>query len=193
MIFGRNRSIPQPFLIFIHPNQYTMKKPVCFLLLLTLFTSCQKKEYDIVIRGGTVYDGSGKPGAVTDVAINADTIAFIGDLSNAIGKKEIDAKGLAVSPGFINMLSHAEVSLLFDGNSQSDIRQGVTLEVFGEGSMGPMNESMKKAEAEMMKRDRDWEYKIDWTTLGEYLESLERKGDQSECSIVRECHYGEGS
>ena len=90
----------------------------------------------MVIRSGTVYDGSGKTGIVTDVAINADTVAFIGDLSKAIGKKEIDAKGLAVAPGFINMLSHAEVSLLFDGNSESDIRQGVTLEVFGEMSMG---------------------------------------------------------
>jgi N-acyl-D-amino-acid deacylase len=147
-----------------------------FLLLFILVTACQKKEYDVVIRGGTVYDGSGKPGVLTDVAINADTIAFIGNLANARGKKEIDVKGLAVAPGFINMLSHAEVSLLFDGNSESDIRQGVTLEVFGEGSMGPMNAKMKQDDMEAMKRDPDWEYKIEWTTLGEYLQTLERKG-----------------
>ncbi len=153
-----------------------MKKFCSLLLLLSVMFACQKQKYDIVIRGGTVYDGSGKPGALTDVAINADTVAIVGDLSNAVGKKEIDAKGLAVAPGFINMLSHSETSLLFDGNSESDIRQGVTLEVFGEMSMGPMNEKMKKDETEMMKHDPDWAYNIDWTTLGEYLESLERKG-----------------
>ncbi|MCI0446000.1 D-aminoacylase, partial [bacterium] len=153
-----------------------MKHCLYFLLLSSLLFSCEKKQYSVIIRGGTIYDGSGNPGVITDVAINADTIAFIGDLSNAIGKKEIDAKGLAVVPGFINMLSHAEVSLLFDGNSQSDTRQGVTLEVFGEFSMGPMNDQMKKEEEAMMKRDPDWEFPIEWTTLGEYLETLERKG-----------------
>lgn len=146
------------------------------LILLLLFVSCKKQEYDVIIRKGTVYDGSGTPGISADVGINADTIAFIGDLKNAVGKTDIDASGLAVAPGFINMLSHAEVSLLFDGNSQSDIRQGVTLEVFGEGSMGPMNESMKNDDREMMKRDLDWAYDIDWTTLGDYFNSLERRG-----------------
>lgn len=153
-----------------------MKQSILFLSAFVLLVACKNQQYDVVIRGGTVYDGSGKVGVVTDVGINADTIAFIGDLSKSNGKKEIDATGLAVAPGFINMLSHAEISLLFDGNSESDIRQGVTLEVFGEGSMGPMNESMKRDEAEMMKRDPDWAYTIDWTTLGEYLESLEQKG-----------------
>jgi len=152
-----------------------MKKIYPLIFFVFVLISCKKQQYDVVIRGGTVYDGSGKPGAVTDVGINADTLAFIGDLSNAVGKKEIDAKGLAVAPGFINMLSHCEVSLLFDGNSQSDIRQGVTLEVFGEGSMGPMSEAMKKDDEEAMKRDPDWAYKIDWTTLGDYFSSLERR------------------
>jgi N-acyl-D-amino-acid deacylase len=147
-----------------------------FIAMFIALASCKKQTYDVIIRGGTVYDGSGKPGMMADVAMNADTLAFIGDLKNAVGKKEIDAKGLAVAPGFINMLSHAEVSLLFDGNSQSDIRQGVTLEVFGEGSMGPMNDKMKADDEEAMKRDPDWAYKIDWTTLGQYLEGLERKG-----------------
>ena len=147
-----------------------------FIAMFIALASCKKQTYDVIIRGGTVYDGSGKPGMMADVAMNADTLAFIGDLKNAVGKKEIDAKGLAVAPGFINMLSHAEGSLLFDGNSQSDIRQGVTLEVFGEGSMGPMNDKMKADDEEAMKRDPDWAYKIDWTTLCQYLEGLERKG-----------------
>ena len=154
-----------------------MKKILYTLLLLLVFVSCKKQEYDVVIRGGTVYDGSGQPGIVTDVAINADTVAFIGDLSNADGKKEIDATGLAVAPGFINMLSWAVESLIIDGKSQGDIRQGVTLEVFGEGnSMGPLNDEMKAEALADMKRDPDRKFDIDWTTLGEYLESLERRG-----------------
>lgn len=152
-----------------------MKSKLLIILMIVL-AACQKQKFDVIIRGGTVYDGSGREGMVTDVGINADTVTFIGDLSSAEAKKEINAKGLAVSPGFINMLSHCEVSLLFDSNSQSDIRQGVTLEVLGEGSMGPMNEQMKRDEEEAMKRDPDWQYRIDWTTLGEYLDGLERKG-----------------
>jgi len=154
-----------------------MKKLYFSILVLIVFISCKKQEYDVVIRGGTVYDGSGKPGVVTDVAINADTVAFIGDLSNTNGKKEIDATGLAVAPGFINMLSWAVESLIIDGKSQGDIRQGVTLEVFGEGnSMGPLSEEMKAEALADMKRNPDQKYEIDWTTLGEYLESLERRG-----------------
>lgn len=153
-----------------------MKKLFLIISLLLLLASCKKQEFDVIIRGGTVYDGTGKVGVKADVGINADTVAFIGDLSSAVGKKEIDANGLAVAPGFINMLSHCEVSLLFDGNSQSDIRQGVTLEVLGEGSMGPMNAKMKADDSLAMLRDMDWAYKIDWSTLGEYLDGLERRG-----------------
>lgn len=153
-----------------------MQRLSILFFLMMFLASCQKQKFDVILRGGTVYDGSGKEGVVMDVGINADTLAFIGDLSKAVGKKEIDTKGLAVAPGFINMLSHCEVSLLFDGNSQSDIRQGVTLEVLGEGSMGPMNDQMKRDDEEAMKRDPDWQYKIDWTTLGEYLEGLEKRG-----------------
>ena len=86
-----------------------------------------EKEYDVIIRGGTVYDGSGKPGVVADVAIQGDTVAAVGDLSAAVGKSEVDAKGMAVAPGFINMLSHAYETLRLDGNGQSDIRRGITL------------------------------------------------------------------
>jgi N-acyl-D-amino-acid deacylase len=146
-------------------------------LLVVLVFSCNKQEYDLILRGGTVYDGSGESPTIADVAIQSDTIAFVGDLSNAVGKKEIDVTGLAVSPGFINMLSWAVESLIIDGNGESDIRQGVTLEVFGEGSsMGPINETMKSDALDAMRRDPDWKYDIDWTTLGEYLESMERRG-----------------
>ncbi|MBA4054513.1 MAG: aminoacylase, partial [Marivirga sp.] len=104
-----------------------------FILLTLLLISCGKKEtYDVIIRNGTVYDGSGGDPVLTDIGINADTIALLGDLSAAIGRKEIDAKGLSIAPGFINMLSWATESLILDGRSQGDIRQGVTLEVFGE-------------------------------------------------------------
>ena len=130
--------------------------------------------YDLVIRGGTVYDGSGAEPVVADLAIDADTIAAIGDLSGVQGREEIDAEGLAVAPGFINMLSWATESLIEDGRSQSDVRQGVTLEVFGEGwSMGPLNETMR---AEEKAGQSHIQYDIAWTTLGEYLEHLAERG-----------------
>lgn len=144
-------------------------------LILALFTSCgEKKSFDVIVRGGTIYDGSGSDPVVADVGINSDTIAEIGDLSNAIGRSEIDAKGLSVAPGFINMLSWATESLIIDGKSQGDIRQGVTLEVFGEGmSMGPLNEEMKKG---MRSQMHDYSFEIPWTTLGQYLDHMEQRG-----------------
>jgi len=130
--------------------------------------------YDVVIRGGTIHDGSGSAPFVGDVAIREDQIAFVGPVGGPRGKREIDAKGLAVAPGFINMLSWATESLLEDGRAQSDIRQGVTLEVFGEGSsMGPLTEAMKR---EMVKRQDDIKFAVGWTTLAEYLEHLTRRG-----------------
>ena len=131
-------------------------------------------EYDLVLRGGTVYDGTGAPGQPGDVAINGDRIAAVGDLGRFKAKSEVDVTGLAVAPGFVNMLSWAVSTLIQDGRSQGDIRQGVTLEVFGEGmSMGPWNEEMKRVNLEQ----QDWiRYDIQWTTLGEYLEYMEHKG-----------------
>jgi N-acyl-D-amino-acid deacylase len=131
-------------------------------------------RYDVVIRGGAVYDGSGGPAARVDVGIRGDQIAAIGDLSRASAELDIDASGLAVAPGFINMLSWATESLIQDPRSQSDIRQGVTLEVMGEGdSMGPLNAPMKKLMTELQ---GDIKYDISWTTLGEYLTFLEKRG-----------------
>ncbi len=142
-----------------------------FILLLSCSAPTQ---YDLVIRNGRIIDGTGNQEFVGDIAINADTIAAVGDLGNAKGIKEIEASGLVVAPGFINMLSWATESLIEDGNSESDIRQGVTLEVMGEGwSMGPLNEDMK---AEQKAFQKDIVYDIEWTTLGEYLEYLENKG-----------------
>ena len=129
---------------------------------------------DIIIRGGTVYDGTGAPGRLADVGIKGDRIERVGDLSAETASTTIDAAGQAVAPGFINMLSWATESLLADGRSQGDIRQGVTLEIFGEGSsMGPLNDTMKKRMVEEM---GDIKYDITWTTLSEYLKELERRG-----------------
>lgn len=145
-----------------------------FVILLLLSACSPKTEYDLIIRNAMIYDGSGAAPVAGGVAINADTIAAVGKLENAVGKREIDAQGMAVAPGFINMLSWAPVSLIEDGRSQSDIRQGVTLEVFGEGwSMGPLNEKMKQEEKA---QQGDIKYDINWTTLGEYLDYLVARG-----------------
>ncbi len=132
------------------------------------------EQYDAIIKGGTIYDGTGAPGVIGDVAIKDDRIVAIGDLKNARADKVIDATGMAVAPGFINMLSWAVDDLIHDGRSLGDIRQGVTLEVFGEGvSWGPLNDAMK---AEFKERQSNITYDIEWTTLGEYLDFLEKKG-----------------
>src|SRR4026207_2223285 len=123
-----------------------MRNILRLLPLFIIFLSCNEKEkYDTIIRNGMIYDGNGGEPYKGDIGIKNDTIAFIGDLSKAAAKNEVDAKGNTVAPGFINMLSWATESLIEDGRSQSDIRQGVTLEVMGEGwSMGPLNKAMKK-------------------------------------------------
>jgi N-acyl-D-amino-acid deacylase len=145
-----------------------------FLLILIFWGCSAPEKYDVLVKNGQIFDGSGSPSFVGDIGINADTIARIGNLINAGGKIEIDATGLAVAPGFINMLSWANESLIADGRSQSDIKQGVTLEVLGEGeSMGPLNNRMKK---DLKESQGDIKYDIEWTTLGEYLEYMEKKG-----------------
>jgi N-acyl-D-amino-acid deacylase len=131
-------------------------------------------DYDVIIRGGSIYDGHGGDPVIGDLAIGGDRIAVIGDLADSSGAIEIDAEGLAVAPGFINMLSWATESLIEDGRGLSDIRQGVTLEVMGEGfSMGPLNETMKEA---LVARQGSVKYDVEWTTLGDYLEFLVAKG-----------------
>ena len=142
------------------------------LLLASLMLSACA-HYDVVIRNGMVYDGSGAPPVRADVAIRGDRIVKIGAVGGN-ATTTVDANGLAVAPGFINMLSWATESLIADGRGMSDVKQGVTLEIFGEGwSMGPLNDEMK---AELKRRQGDIQYDVDWTTLREYLDSLVRRG-----------------
>ena len=148
---------------------------ILFLCITILFSCTETKTFDVLIKNGQILDGSGQASYVGDIGINADTIAAIGNLKNAKGLKEIDATGLAVAPGFINMLSWANESLIEDGKSQSDIRQGVTLEVFGEGwSMGPVTEASEKSIRGIGAGNIKYEFA--WKTLAEYLEFLTKKG-----------------
>src|SRR5437868_2056650 len=131
-------------------------------------------NFDVVIRGGVVFDGGGAQPTTADVAIAGDSIAQIAPSLEGYGRTEVDARGMAVAPGFINMLSWANESLIQDGRSQSDIRQGVTLEVMGEGeSMGPLTPAMQK---ELEQYQTAIKYKVQWSTLGEYLSYLQHKG-----------------
>jgi N-acyl-D-amino-acid deacylase len=153
-----------------------MQKPCWWLACLVAGCLASKgtaADYDLVIRHGTIYDGSGRPPILGDLAVKGDAIVAVGIVEGR-GKKEVDAQNLAVAPGFINVLSWATESLAQDGRSQSDIRQGVTLEVFGEGeSFGPLNETMKKDKRE---QQGDLKYPVEWTTLGEYLDFLAERG-----------------
>jgi N-acyl-D-amino-acid deacylase len=130
-------------------------------------------SFDVLIKGGTVYDGTGTAPRRADIAIRGDRIASVGRLRKARAKTVIDASGLAVAPGFINMLSHSEQSLIADGRSMSELKQGVTTEIFGEASMGPLTEEMKKRR---IAQQSDIKYDITWTTLSEYLIYLEKRG-----------------
>ena len=153
-----------------------MKKSALFLFAsIALFLSCsQGPKVDVVIQNGTLYDGTGSPPFIGTVAIKGDKIVYVGPPKFFRADKSINATDKAVSPGFINMLSWGVDSLIEDGKSQSDIRQGVTLEVFGEGmSWGPLNDPLKTY---MKKNQGDIQYEITWTTLGEYLQFLEDKG-----------------
>ena len=152
-----------------------MRKPAGIWLLIGLFAACRPTpHYDTIIRHAAIYDGTGKPAFNGDLGIKNDTIAAIGDLSAAKADQEIDAKGSALSPGFIDMQSQSMVSLLQDGRSMGAIHQGVTLEIFGEGSSeGPYTDSMKTME----QRDQgDIKYNVTWTTLRDYLQTLQKKG-----------------
>lgn len=151
-----------------------MRKNLLSVIIITSLIACSVKKYDIIIRNGMVYDGNGGKPFKADIGIKNDTIAFIGDLSGESAKSEVDAKGKAVSPGFINMLSWSPVSLIEDGRSQGELREGVTLEVFGEGeSMGPLNANMKK---EMQQEQPIFKFNVNWNTLGEYMQSMEKRG-----------------
>jgi N-acyl-D-amino-acid deacylase len=147
---------------------------LCLGLLLATAPQAFAEAFDLLIRNGVVYDGSGGAPQRLDVGVRGDKIARIGKLRRAKAKQVVDAQGLAVAPGFINMLSWATESLIVDGRAQSDVRQGVTLEVMGEGwSMGPVNAAMRE---ESLRLQGDIKYPIEWTTLGEYLDWLVKNG-----------------
>ena len=154
-----------------------MKKPTALAFALAaLFagSAAPPADYSVLIKGGTIYDGSGRAPYVGDVAIKGDRIVYVGPDAPGSAARTVDATGKAVSPGFVNMLSWATESLIADGRGLSDTVQGVTLEVMGEGnSMGPLNPEMKRL---AVKRQGDIKYPIRWTTLGQYLEYLQRKG-----------------
>ncbi|MBM3877337.1 MAG: D-aminoacylase [Verrucomicrobia bacterium] len=157
-----------------------MRIPLASAIAATVLASCMTapqilpSHYDLILRNGTIYDGSGGKPFVGDVGVRGDRIVAVGQIPSGAAGRELDVKGLAVAPGFINMLSWATESLLHDGRSLSEIKQGVTLEVMGEGeSMGPLNAAMKK---DMRDSQGDLKFDIPWTTLGQYLAHLEKRG-----------------
>jgi N-acyl-D-amino-acid deacylase len=158
-----------------------LPKLVIFTVLLALssaFGQAQRQTqspttFDVIIRGGTVYDGTGRRPVKADVGIKNDRIAAIGNLSRATAPTVVDAQGLSVAPGFINMLSHSETSLIVDSRSLGEIKQGVTTQIFGEFSMGPLNDRMKQRVGQSR---GDVKFDIEWNTLVEYLSYLERRG-----------------
>src|SRR6266536_1531608 len=161
-------------------NQLTMSAFIGLSMLPSLFAAEPSapmqtaSDFDIIVKGGTVYDGTGAEPKHADVAIRGDRIAGVGDFKTAKAKTMIDADGLAVAPGFINMLSWSNESLIQDGRSQSEIRQGVTTEIMGEGeSMGPVNDRVRE---HMLREQSDIKYEIKWHTLAEYLRYLEKRG-----------------
>ncbi len=165
---------------FLHSFDQNARKDISlsFLVLLLFYLllgGCQKSiECDLIIHNVVIYDGSGGAPYNGDIAISGDSIVATGTQKNIKAKKEFDAHGLAAAPGFINMLSQASVSLIEDGRSESDLKQGVTLEVMGEGvSMGPLNDALKK---DMIDQQADVKFNVNWTTLGEYLDSLVARG-----------------
>jgi N-acyl-D-amino-acid deacylase len=144
--------------------------------------SAKPGTFDVIIRGGTVYDGTGRAPRRADIGIKGDRIAAVGNLESTPATTIVDATGLAVAPGFINMLSHSESSLIVDGRSQGELRQGVTTQIFGESSMGPLSDEMKRSRA---RGQGDLRFEIPWTTLVEYLNYLEKHGiSQNVASFV---------
>src|SRR5436853_1102222 len=150
---------------------------LALIILLPMISAAQTRParvFDVIIKGGAVYDGTGGPPRRVDVGIRGDRIAVIGNLKSATAATVVDATNLAVAPGFINMLSWSTESLIIDGRSQGELRQGVTTQIFGEGeSMGPLNAEMKQL---MRASQGDLKFDVAWTTLSEYLSYLEKRG-----------------
>ena len=161
-----------------------MQKMLSLMLILALtvvsFAQGSQQQFDVIIRGGTVYDGTGRAPVKADVGISVDRITAVGNLSGATAPTIVDAKGLAVAPGFINMLSHSETSWFVDDRSMSELLQGVTTQIFGEGSMGPLSDEMKKRRRESQ---GDLKYDIAWTTRRVSQPSREKR-HLAKCRVV---------
>ena len=158
------------------PGSLTMKACLLALTVVSAFAPAAfaaEPQHDTILRNGLIYDGSGQPPYKGEIAIDGDHIAAVGRHVDGHGSTEIDVHGKAIAPGFVNMLAHPEESLLEDGRALSDLSQGVTLEVMGEDSMGPLTQRMKELAKQ---RQSDIHYDIDWTTLGQYLEKLQKRG-----------------
>jgi N-acyl-D-amino-acid deacylase len=158
------------------PAQSTFLAAAILLILASCSTRRSPEHattHDLILRNGMVYDGSGEKPYRGDVAIDGDRITYAGPHIADAGRSEIDVKGWAIAPGFINMLAHPEESFFADGRALSDLTQGVTLEVLGEDSMGPLNSTMRKLAVE---RQSDIHYDVTWTTLGGYLETIQNRG-----------------
>jgi N-acyl-D-amino-acid deacylase len=151
-----------------------MKFAIWMFLSVALMNRCWSEQYDVVIKNGIIYDGSGGEGRRADLAMKGDRIVQIGDVKSSSAAKTIDATGLAVAPGFINMLSWSNESLIQDGRSQGELREGVTTEVMGEGeSMGPVNDQVRQS---MLREQGDIKYDITWSSLSDYLNYLQKRG-----------------
>ncbi|HKS43470.1 MAG TPA: amidohydrolase family protein, partial [Blastocatellia bacterium] len=159
--------------LMINRRRFLALSLVIALPLAALGQSQKATSFDVIIKGGTVYDGTGRAPVRADVGIKGDRIAALGNLKSATAATVVDATGLAVAPGFINMLSHSENSLITDPRSMSEIKQGVTTQIFGEGSMGPLSDEMKQRRRA---GQGDARFDIPWTTLAEYLTYLETRG-----------------
>jgi N-acyl-D-amino-acid deacylase len=161
-------------IVFHHFFNRVMKLTAFWLVLFVTSTIARAAEFDVIIKNGTIYDGTGGEPQHVDLALRGDRIVGLGDFKTAKAKNIVDATGLAVAPGFINMLSWSTESLIQDGRSQSEIREGVTTEIMGEGeSMGPVNNRVRE---HMVREQADIKYDVTWTTLAEYLRYLEKRG-----------------
>ena len=149
-----------------------MFRTLITFLMVAVINVAMAADYDVIIRNGSIYDGTGAPPYVADLAITGDRLSAIGHFAAVSADLDIDASGLAVSPGFFNMLSHAHLSLISDGRAMSDVMQGVTFEVLSEISLSPLTDST----ADFWSRFSNDEVEMTWRTLGEYLQTVEDNG-----------------
>ncbi|HMB60930.1 MAG TPA: D-aminoacylase, partial [Xanthomonadales bacterium] len=150
-----------------------MFRAVVLILALLTANEVRAENYDVLIRNGNIYDGTGAPPYQADIAVKGDQVVGIGDFEHQSAELEIDATGLAVAPGFFNLLSHAHLSLLTDGRAMSDVFQGITFEVLSEASLSPLTDATAEFWAQLFSEE---DVELDWRTVGDYLEKVENSG-----------------